>query len=862
MKARRQCPKQGGFVLWLLVFALTVGAGYAIYRTANARFSDGRADSRLAAQLVQAKAALIARAVTDANRPGSLPCPDLVTTSAGLYNFPGDGKADMLAGNHCPSYVGWLPWLTLDLPELQDDTGTRLWYALSPSLRDDDSAQPINSTTPMALEVDGRGDIAAIVMAAGAPLAGQLRPSNQIADYLDGGNGQHNGYRSGPPGPDFNDRLLVITRQELMAAVDKRIAGEVLNCLERHADAPANAGQRYPWAAPLAAGDGHGKSGSRFGRLPATQPGAGAAAALKENLAQMAQVAAQLGSGDASQQLARLTGLRDLLVQARNLSEVIFLTSNRLKQAADSISEQLLAIDSTIAAAAGDGQISPAEGSAIRRQSQSGEASLDSLPELLGEFGADPFPQELARRNAVLGMAETPGQLLAGVAEISRLLAASSTPRHDLATALAASQQAAQAAQRAALAATAESADAARLATAKAATEQLLASTTSLGGALQASRVNVLAQEIADYASLLETLNAALADDPAQQNATALLAGLDAASQRIAEISSGQESIVTTQAQASAALLAARQAARAAPADYAGIGAATSLAIAQTRALVGSIADNENNDNNLSRTSVLAALRTYRTARDNFTALDGTPSDLLPYATSLGEAAGMIAQWTQIIAASASRSAPLAMADPVTRDRQAAEASVLPDSAYRAAANALSSIDEKKGSGELLQAAIDHPDSDYPLKAASALAATGDQLATLLTRQRTLADSLSTTTASAQPLVWLSARCDFLLPGRKSWWNDNQWAPTLFFQIGNPLKAVPGSLWINGQGPYRLVALAAGPALPQQNRDRPTVANFLEGQNADPSRDGAASAPSNHFSARAPRSDFNDRIAY
>ena len=125
-------------------------------------------EAKLAATLARAKEALIARAVTDANRPGSLPCPDLITNDGGLSNFPGDGKADMFTLTQCPSYVGWLPWVTLDLPELSDDTGTRLWYALSPELRDDDSAQPINSDRALAQQLDGAADIAAVIIASRA----------------------------------------------------------------------------------------------------------------------------------------------------------------------------------------------------------------------------------------------------------------------------------------------------------------------------------------------------------------------------------------------------------------------------------------------------------------------------------------------------------------------------------------------------------------------------------------------------------------------------------------------------------------------------------------------------------------------
>jgi hypothetical protein len=220
--------------------------------------------------LAQAKEALVARAVFDAERPGSLPCPDLATSNPAFPNVPNDGIADALAGNHCPAYVGRLPWRTLGLPDLRDADGERLWYALSRGLRDDDSAQPVNSDTPGLLSVDGLGDLAAVVFSAGPPLAAQQgRPSNSVADYLDGDNAASDvNFAAGPPTPLLNDTLLPVSRTELMRAVEKRVAGEALKCLQEYAALSAG---RYPWAAGLAQSPGSAladEEGLTFGRLP------------------------------------------------------------------------------------------------------------------------------------------------------------------------------------------------------------------------------------------------------------------------------------------------------------------------------------------------------------------------------------------------------------------------------------------------------------------------------------------------------------------------------------------------------------------------------------------------------------------
>ncbi len=276
--------KESGIALVALLVLLIMAGAYAFYRYANVAGGRIQQEAKLAATLARAKEALIARAVTDANRPGSLPCPDLITNNVGLSNFPGDGKADMFTLTQCPSYVGWLPWVTLDLPELSDDTGTRLWYALSPELRDDDSAQPINSDRALAQQLDGAADIAAVIIASRAAIGSQARPSNTPSDYLDGGNGNGDDriYISGPQGPAFNDMVVAISRQELMAAVEKRVASEVKACLEQHAASAVNTEHTYPWPAPLSNSTFRGTAGSLFGQIPATQPSAGPENLLKQ----------------------------------------------------------------------------------------------------------------------------------------------------------------------------------------------------------------------------------------------------------------------------------------------------------------------------------------------------------------------------------------------------------------------------------------------------------------------------------------------------------------------------------------------------------------------------------------------------
>ena len=255
-----RCDTQRGAALLVLLVIISVAALYLFTdRLSVAQVRDER-ERKTADALSQAKQALVGRAAIDINRPGSLPCPDT----------NGDGSAQGFVGNDCPSYIGWLPWKTLGLPDLRDADGERLWYVLSNTLRDDGSAEPINSDTPMSVTLDGNADMAAVIIAPGAPLPGQNgRPSNAVPDYLDGENS--NGdmvFVSGPKTDSFNDRVLGITRDDIFRVVEARVAREAFNCLNAYA--AANQG-RFPWAAPLnpAAPPSYDDvTNARFGRIP------------------------------------------------------------------------------------------------------------------------------------------------------------------------------------------------------------------------------------------------------------------------------------------------------------------------------------------------------------------------------------------------------------------------------------------------------------------------------------------------------------------------------------------------------------------------------------------------------------------
>lgn len=842
---------QRGAILWLLlIFGLLAGS-YAFYQQNRAHPERQTRDAALLATMAHARDALIARAVTDDNRPGSLPCPDLVTDSSGLANRPGDGKADMFTLTQCPSYVGWLPWVTLDLPEALDDSASRLWYAVSPSLRDDDSAQPINSDTATNLQLDGRGEVAALLIAPRAALEGQTRPSRRPADYLEGGNGNNLRFVSGTTDPAFNDLILPLTRRELMAAVEKRVAGEVRACLERHAAAPGNPDQRYPWPAPLGNTDFRGQSASRFGRIPLSQPAPGAQAALQASLAALDRTLATLDrASDAATRSSALGLLGEQLAATRNFADVLFAIVNRIHQASGASLGQLRGLDGAVAAAVANERISRSEGSLIRERSEATSAAIGELAEQLQQSGIDAFPARLRQLVAALDSATDSASRQAAIRASSDLLATAATPRSDLAIALGMAKIAAN------------TASTASIDNATPAASELRHALSALDSALSASRANLLASDLEFHITALAGQLAAWQATPDKEMASSLQNALRNAGQTIGTLACGVPAVAQARDTAATAIATA----------LAGSGANMATlenseqAILELRRLVAALATNEAADGNLSRTSLAAAAVRFNAASGRFRQVDlASPrplqKEIVPYADAVGDAAVDLALIAEMLTANATLVAPLAKA---AAGSDPARTGVVDDSLWSVASEALNSLNGKNGSLSLQQAWLATPSSNNRDRAASALAETRRLAQTLLEVAQKLAQPLSTSTASALPIIWLSQRCEFLRTGTSSWWHANRWADSVFYQFSSPSAIYPGQLTVNGRSGYRLVALAAGRSLAGQQRNGPGpgVGDFLEGINADPSRNPPAAAPSAKFVSSPTSGQFNDQLAY
>lgn len=327
----------GGAALILLLLVAGALTAMMLLRHAVVRSMAAR-DAATAVALARAQEALLAYAVavapdTAAKRPGDLPCPDLNN----------DGSAELTCVT-ADKRLGRLPWKTLDLSDVRDGSGERLWYALSGAFdRTTGNQCPVsggpnclNSDTPGTLTVRDTGGVTmhdgsdpatgavAVVIAPGGPLqrvgemsiqlrdcSGDADPATYLAtrvcsstatalcaasNYLDrmaepvlgiaSGNGgieDNSTFVDGDAGDGFvqgpirdaggalrlNDRVRIVSRPQLMAALERRIGRHALRCLQSYAAASSG---RMPWAAPISvpfSGVLTDQDETRFGRLAA-----------------------------------------------------------------------------------------------------------------------------------------------------------------------------------------------------------------------------------------------------------------------------------------------------------------------------------------------------------------------------------------------------------------------------------------------------------------------------------------------------------------------------------------------------------------------------------------------------------------
>lgn len=248
--------RQKGAALLVMLLVILSGVSYMLVHKLNQQVEKTRRVQDTREALSLAKIALINYAAAFPDRdndgsvdgPGYLPCPD--------RDNDGDwqGWSCSLSGG---TTIGRLPFETLELPELRDGSGERLWYIVSENYQAG-SGDPVNPQVPGNLNVDinadgdvldtGESDIVAVIIAPGAPVEGQEdrdSDANNPAEYLDGENSNADIVYTTSEGSDFNDIVAFITRTELMQLVMKRVMAEVQQNLNTYY---TNNGF-YPWLA-------------------------------------------------------------------------------------------------------------------------------------------------------------------------------------------------------------------------------------------------------------------------------------------------------------------------------------------------------------------------------------------------------------------------------------------------------------------------------------------------------------------------------------------------------------------------------------------------------------------------------------
>jgi hypothetical protein len=265
---------QKGSVIVVMAFMVSLLATYAVVRMLNQNTLQIMQQEKTMQSLNEAKNALIAWAVSNRDHPGQLPFPD--RNGEAIPNY--DGTSDCNSPTSVFQYsflIGQLPVLGRNnpcitpqeniSPQLHDAYGNRFWYAVSRNLvhkYELPDGDPIinpsiisNPIYPWLRVVDRNGAlisdrVAVVIIAPGNAHAGQNRAGaaniNQYLDAVTIGGVPYSNSDYDQPDEDFilaedmqfvsdsnttvgrpylfNDRLVFITIDELISALNKRVA--------------------------------------------------------------------------------------------------------------------------------------------------------------------------------------------------------------------------------------------------------------------------------------------------------------------------------------------------------------------------------------------------------------------------------------------------------------------------------------------------------------------------------------------------------------------------------------------------------------------------------------------------------------
>lgn len=269
----RRTNRQNGFALLVLVVLLGLAAIFVVVDRLNAAAVLREYSQTDRVVLTQAKEALVGYAATYRDTHSSVPPPVF-----GYLPCPasdGNGIAASSCGSGASAAIGFLPFRTLNLPDLRDSAGECLWYAVSGRVKNSPAQLPLNwdvqgqftitkgaATGPVLATpnpLDG-GPIA-VVIAPGRSLSGQVRTT---ADSVCGKAPTYSSFVDGNPtfpntadvtliegmpfGAAINDRLVWISAKEVFDPISRRtdlvaqingLIAEITSCLAFGLPAPA-----------------------------------------------------------------------------------------------------------------------------------------------------------------------------------------------------------------------------------------------------------------------------------------------------------------------------------------------------------------------------------------------------------------------------------------------------------------------------------------------------------------------------------------------------------------------------------------------------------------------------------------------
>ncbi|MDG6774552.1 hypothetical protein QCB45_09425 [Thiomicrorhabdus sp. ZW0627] len=251
----RNADHQKGFMVLMILMMLALGTAVWFGTLGEIRSNSMKLESedRNLSQLKAIKDRMLAYAILHpeiysdesvVSGVGYFPCPD--TDNDGNPNEP----CGYVSGTNQLYVIGRVPTrIANHFFSFIDSSvdSSRYWFAVDSRLVNSHSFYQFNSASRIPeinttlthevkdlsnkdvppLLVDGKDDIVMALFYAGAPLAGQSRPSNNIADYLEQPSstlGYNINFQSIGVNPNtFNDYVITITRNEWEAAILSRV---------------------------------------------------------------------------------------------------------------------------------------------------------------------------------------------------------------------------------------------------------------------------------------------------------------------------------------------------------------------------------------------------------------------------------------------------------------------------------------------------------------------------------------------------------------------------------------------------------------------------------------------------------------